>query len=173
MDSPRATWQIKSLKPRQVLYICLTGDGISTEKHEKKVKKGNDVLGYSIVNHNQVIWDPSYFLRLKQSRGNYYKTMGLFYRRPWLSFTWINQIYLIRFSLQVLSCLQHRRKTKWELCGMNWAHGWGSSLPEGPKSQYTIDRVLIPRIWRQSFPTSIHTYDIIYSGNLGFKSSNS
>lgn len=55
MDSPRATWQIKSLKARQELYICLTGDGIFTEKYEKKVKKGKDVLKYSIVNHNQVI----------------------------------------------------------------------------------------------------------------------
>lgn len=56
----------ESLKSRQVLYFCLTGDVIFSEEHEKEVKKGNSILGYGTINHKQVIPDPFYFLRVEQ-----------------------------------------------------------------------------------------------------------
>lgn len=56
----------ESLKSRQVLYFCLTGDVIFSEKYEKEVKKGNSILGYGTISHKQVVPDRFYFLRVEQ-----------------------------------------------------------------------------------------------------------
>lgn len=103
------------------------------------------------------------------SRGNYYnnKTTGLFYRGPWISFTWINQIYFIRFSLPVLSCLQPRREIRKSFVQWIGYMDEGPVCLRNPHHSAPHRRVSIPRIWGQSYAVSTHMM-IIYSETLFF-----
>ena len=87
----------ESLKSGQVLYFCLTGDVIFSEKYTKEVKEETEYWGKAQSTISKLFQAHPNFS--EWSRGNYYnKVTGLYYR-PWISFTWIDQIHFISFCL--------------------------------------------------------------------------
>jgi len=75
----------ESLKSGQVLYFCLTGDVIFSEKYTKEVKEETRCWGKAQSTISKSF--QAYPNFSEGSRGNYYNKVTGFYYRPWISFT--------------------------------------------------------------------------------------